>query len=268
MESIFDKRNSNSLIEFLKEYSNLVDIDLAKACDLALSAIKYYRGSVIARDEVRHLQEIEKLWFDSLEIGKPDYDLYNDPYIVSDLWACWVIYSRRTVLSVKPIIETVDSIVDLGCGFGYTTAGLKELYPEADVYATQFKESDQFKIAQKIGFERGFSVFPSIKEIGKEKIDLIFASEYFEHIQNPVEHLTEMLISVKPDFIVTANAFGSKSMGHFNEYLHDGKIISNKAIGRIFSKTLREFGYIKIKTKYWNDRPAFWKISPDLEVSK
>lgn len=264
MESIFNKRNNDSLIEFLNDYSKIVEIDLKKAYELATSAIKYYKGSVIHRDQVRHLQEIEKAWYDSLIDGKPNYDLYNDRYIVSDLWACWVIYSRNTVLSVKPIIETVDSIVDLGCGFGYTTAGLKELYPEAKVYATQFKDSDQFKIAKKIGKERGFSVFPSIKETKKKKIDLVFASEYFEHIQNPVEHLTEIIESLKPDFIVTANAFGSKSMGHFNEYIHEGNTVGNKAIGRIFSKRLRDFGYSKIKTKYWNDRPAFWKISSDL----
>ena len=88
--------------------------------------------------------------------------------------------------------------------------------------------------------------------------DLIFASEYFEHVSDPINHLNHIINNVKPRSFIIANAFGSKSIGHFDEYEANGDKVSNKAIGRLFNKSLREAGYQMMKTKLWNNRPSIW----------
>ena len=64
------------------------------------------------------------------------------------------------------------TVLDLGCGFGYTTAALKEIYPRAEVIGTNLRGTSQYKVSSAIGKQRNFSVKDSIP-----KADLIFASE-------------------------------------------------------------------------------------------
>ena len=51
-------------------------------------------------------------------------------------------------------------------------------------------------------------------------------------------------------------------MGHFNYYIHNGELIENKKIGRLFNKTLREANYKQLKTGFWNNRPNVWRYEP------
>lgn len=101
--------------------------------------------------------------------------------------------------------------------------------------------------------ERGFSLAPDVQKLSR-KIDLVFASEYFEHIEKPVEHLIDVLNAVSPKYLVIANSFGTTSVGHFFSDKRAGRQVS-----RVFNAALREHGYEKVKTKCWNDRPTFWK---------
>ena len=265
MESIFKKTNKAALQEYIAECTKHTDIDHEIAINLALNAVKYYSGNKSVRSELRLFQELENKWYKSLEDCQPDYSVYNEKYYLSDVWACWVIYSRKYLLGIssdkslatkddhgnwynkKSIVQDmvdVKSVADIGCGFGYTTAGLKEIFPDADVYGTNIEESVQYKIALEFGKKYGFTVAPSI-----DKADLIFASEYFEHFESPIDHLLYIIKTANPKYLIIANAFNSKSLGHFDQYKYDAKLYDGKQISRLFNKTLRNLGYEKVYTK-------------------
>jgi SAM-dependent methyltransferase len=270
LDSIFDRTGDTDLRDYLKLCSAFQPIDIDEAQRLTLTAMRYYKGDLKLRDILVTGQELEKNWYASLEKGKPDYSVYGHDFFIGEIWTCWIIYSRKYLLALKSnkvlgndksIVEVISpkiaTAVDLGCGFGYTTAGLKELFPAATVYGTNLPDTLQFKVATAIGVQRSFTIVPDISHI-KTNIDLVFASEYFEHIQRPVEHLLKIIHHGKPRVFILANSFGSRSVGHFTNFLHGNATISNKLVGRLFNKTLRENGFKAVRTKLWNNRPSIW----------
>ncbi len=261
MDSIFDKHTKEDLREFIARWPEQVNAD--EAFERACAALKYYGSSKHDREEKRPSQELEARWYESIERNAPDYGVYSEPLFLSDIWACWKLYSRKYVLAVRALGLSVGSVVDLGCGFGYTTAALKELYPSADVFGTNFEGSPQWKFAAELGKERGFSLAPDVQKLNKQ-IDLVFASEYFEHIENPVEHLCGVLTVCQPKYLVIANAFGTVSVGHFVKYKYRDSLgldvaIDGKHVGKVFNQALRGDGYTRVETGFWNDRPAVWR---------
>ena len=272
MESIFNLRSKEALLEFIEKWAAIdPSIDKEKAFSLAMNAVRYYGGGKAARAALRPFQEQETRWYESLAEGTPDYEsAYGSQYIMSDLWACWVRYSSDYLKRIREhILPSVDmkqvsTVLDLGCGISYATAGLKELFPAADVYGTNFEGGIQWKFAQAFSAKRGFSVVSDVHKLGRN-VDFVLASEYFEHIEDPVAHLIDILKTCDPKYIVTANAFGTTAIGHFIDYkfLHDIGLfetrLEGKAISRLFNKTLRNFGYEKVETKCWNGRPNFWR---------
>lgn len=234
----------------------------------ATRAIKYYNAPKQRRFEELHA--LEDRWYQSLANGTPDFAVYDDDLILADVWACWVVYSRgylKTIQAEKSLftrsivsdIGDVSSVVDLGCGVGYTTAALKHIFPNADVYGTNIEGTKQYKVAQENGRIYNFKVRPSVHQI-EAKGSLLFASEYFEHFQKPIDHLIEVLNIIEPCCLILANSFASKSVGHFDVYDDRGVIYGNRQISRIFNKELAQLGYTKIKTKCWNDRPSYFKL--------
>ena len=261
MDSIFDKHTKEHLREFIAAWPEQVNAD--EAFERACAALRYYGGSKHDREETRPSQELETRWYESLERGAPDYGVYSEPLFLSDIWACWKLYSRKYVQAVRTINLSVGSVVDLGCGFGYTTAALKELYPSADVFGTNFEDCPQWKFASALGKERGLSLAPDVQKLNRQ-IDLVFASEYFEHIESPVGHLHGVLDVCRPKYLVLANAFGTISVGHFVKYKYRDSLgldgaIDGKHIGKVFNQALRSTGYARVKTGFWNDRPAVWQ---------
>lgn len=268
--SIFSRTKDQDLAEYLNLCNTFRPMDFKTAYRTALASIRYYKGDEKMRDMLVAGHTLENRWYASLEAGTPDYSVYDDDFFISDVWACWITYSRKYLLSLiaggmltdggsiqQMIAPHVTSVVDLGCGFGYTTAGLKELFPAASVYGTNIEGTLQFKVGSYVGKGAGFTIVPEIKAIDGGT-DLVFASEYFEHIQRPIDHLNEVLVVGRPKYLILANAFGSRSVGHFNEYLVGDGAVSNKLIGRMFNGVLRDAGYSLAKTKLWNNRPSFW----------
>ena len=268
MESVFSKIKKEDFYELVSRCEKYINIDVDKAYRAAKEHIDSHKtNNNRVSNDYNIVKLLENKWYNSLN-SSPDYSVYNDPYYICDIWVCWVLYSRKSLLSInsdKSLITTsvldyigsTKTVVDVGCGFGYTTACLKELFNNADVYGTNLKESYQFNIAQEFGKKHNFKVLDNAKRL--KNVDVVFASEYFEHIINPIEHAYEIIQSCKPRFMIIANGFNGIAIGHFHKYIHQGKEYGAYDMSRMFGKAMRMMGYKKLKTKIWNSRPNVWE---------
>lgn len=265
--SILDKISEDHLREYLEKCSHFVNIDVDAAIKLTKQFIKKHRGENVPYEDIKHMADLENKWYDSLTQNKPDYSVYSDPYYYCEVWLCWKNYSRRYLKeisnhksfftkSISDDMSNVKTVIDLGCGFGYTTIGLKEIFPSAKVYGTNIKDTPQYSIAKTFEKENGIVIIEDYTDI---ETDLIFASEYFEHFEKPIEHLTDVLEKTNPKYMLIANTFNGKAIGHFDSYVHSNKKYDGKTINKMFNNTLRQFGYEKMEINCWNNRPNYWK---------
>jgi SAM-dependent methyltransferase len=260
---ILDEKPQKALYNFLWKCTELRGVDVALVSEVATQTIKYLRGRSADRAQMRIAQVLEQRWYASLDAGSPDWSVYNTDYYMGELWACWIVYSRGYLRSLyrAGIVEDLSGIrgvVDLGCGFGYTTAALKEMFPSATVVGTNLEGTVQIELARRIAARAHFSIVPDIKDIATP-VNFVFASEYFEHILEPILHLQEVIQRLQPRAFIIANAFGTRSIGHFDYYNVDGHPLDAKKTSKKFNDTLRLNGYSKVKTGLWNNRPTYWK---------
>ncbi len=265
--SILDEIGKNSLKKYLTNCNAYCSIDPERAFELILDLIKNHKGDYVPPEKLKEMRILENRWYKSLTDGNPDYSVYADPFYFCDVWLCWITYSRKYlkeiqnpkslfINSIVADMKNVNTVLDLGCGFGYTTAGLKEIFPNSDVIGTNLAGTSQYYMATDLGNEHNFKV---IDGYAKVKTDLIFASEYFEHIQNPIDHIQDVIKETSPRYLIIANTFTSDAIGHFKEYDYNGQKFAGKQMSMMFNKTLKNLGYEKVKTKCWNNRPTYWK---------
>ena len=266
------KKKPNELLDgFLEEYNLVEKINVGKARDMISKTLKYYNTK---EPNGCYTEELESKWYDDLERGKTNYSLYNTKYYFTDLWCCWKIYSRiylRTLIqenglndcqTIKSGLGRIRCILDLGCGIGYTTASLKQIFKGANVYGTNIEGTGQWKFCKHMSKKYSFNLIPNISKI-KAPVDLVFASEYFEHIENATDHLLDIIDTLSPKYFYVANSFGTHAIGHFREYRH-GKgtlfpcSIPHKKISRRFNLMLAT-QYERLKINAWNNKPALWK---------
>jgi len=208
-------------------------------------------------DKPGPLKQIERKWYESLAAGKPDYSLYSLPVYIAETYFCWDGYSRKyakMLPTIKGKLGPVRSIVDLGAGHGFSSLALANAFPGASVTATNLPTSVQWAMAEKI---RG-SAFRLAPKAPKAKVDMIFASEYFEHFDHPLDHLEEVLGLCQPRIAVVANAFTAKATGHFDRYTVGGASVDGKTASKRFNDHMRAQGYAKLETGFWNNRPVVW----------
>ena len=245
---------NESAINGVDKFIGLLEGHCAVPGDLKSEIIRHLKG------EGQKTHELENRWYASLAEGEPDYSVYEEPYYFADIWACWALYSRKYLLEIQrkiaPNIKRAEAVLDLGCGFGYTTRALAEIFPDAVVTGTNIENTEQFRVASALGKDYGFQI--SETYAGTDA-DLLFASEYFEHFLEPLKHLIEILKETKPKYILFANTFSSPAIGHFTEYRHDGRAFTGKQISRMFAQTLKFYGFAPQKTGCWNNKPAYWK---------
>lgn len=235
-------------------------IDLDKAELYLKDLVKYYNSKKDERNIYIPLLDIEKLWYEKLQNGVIDYSVYSSPYYFVDLIACYWIYSRNYIKSIKPYFKErkISSVMDLGCGLGLTSIDFKIFFNKANVYATNIKDTPQWYYLEETMPEYNVNIVDEDK-MQPLGIDLIFASEYFEHFITPIEHLIEVVKKYTPKYFVIANSFNTKSIGHFINYMHLGMTIPQDKISRMFNAELRLLGYKKEKANIWNDKPSIWK---------
>lgn len=267
-QSLLRTPTSRLFEDFIKECA-IVGIDVRKVYPVAKAMLSHASESTRHNADTDMLtKRLELRWYESIKQGEPDYGVYSDDEYLAEAWYCWAKYSREYLRALtSPKLEgdrapsdvfSPSRIADIGCGVGYTTACLKEMWPRAEVVGTNVEGSKQAALVARMARCRGYKLeCGGLDKVGK--VDLVFASEYFEHFYEPLAHLTEVLDYLAPEVVVTANAFTSRSTGHFPEYLIDGEIVSNKRVTRRFTQAMNERGYQRVLFDVWNGRPVIWQ---------
>lgn len=259
--AILDARPAALFPKFLDACRSL-GLDVAAVERRSRLTVDHLSGNAARRrSEMADWQELERRWYEALEAGRTDWSVYESDWYLAELWACWVVYSRTYLRSVftSGIFEDlgiVHRVVDLGCGIGITTAALKQMFDGAEVVGTNIDGTVQTKIARWFGREFDFRV---VDRAAFSQTDLVFASEFFEHIEEPVAYLRDVVATLSPRALVVANSFGARSIGHFPRYEVDGRSFVGRTISRRFNDELRLLGYEKMEMGLWNDRPSYWK---------
>lgn len=265
---VLDDDPKTSLLRFLDACS-AANFDARRIGRIARETIAHLRGSKMQREASAELQTLERRWYASLDVGKPDYSVYAEPDYLGELWACWFAYSKTYLRAMRRIVMTprgsipddlapARRVIDLGCGFGYTTLALRGLFPDAMVYGTNLLDTPQGAVARALVIPCGVGLCETLSPV-LAPADLVFASEYFEHFERPVDHLVEVVNALQPRALLIANTFNADSIGHFRTYVVNGERMPGPAASRAFNAWLREHGYVQSVTKMWNNRPTYWK---------
>ena len=262
---LIDQPPNKAVYQFIQRYSQYQNINKNIALAIITQALKHYKAT--KSNPVEHsgyLHNLELRWYEALSQGNIDYGIYDDDYYFTDLWVCWAMYSRQylKILQKNPIVTQyltdIKSIIDLGCGIAYTTAALKEYFPHCKIYGTNLPDTKQFDFCQRISDIYNFDILTTPEDV-KHDIDLVVASEYFEHFENPVEELNKVIKSLNPKFLFLANSFNTYSLGHFVTHIFEGKELPAKAMSKVFNEKLKtEYGYKQIDANIWNNKPSFW----------
>jgi 2-polyprenyl-3-methyl-5-hydroxy-6-metoxy-1,4-benzoquinol methylase len=244
--NILDEKPRILRDNFVSDYCSIFGVNK----DLALQYIKTQEKFTEMTDD----------WYHYLNQGDivKAYEVYNHDYYFTDLWTCFATYSRGYIRNVRKMFqfEQNSTIVDLGCGVALTTAALKQTYPTSRVIGTNIPDTKQWKFAQHMSSKYGFELQSKLQG----KVDVVFASEYFEHIESPMEHIDDLIYNSKPKYFIIANAFNTRSIGHFKTYVHNGTNIDQSMISRLFNDRLRSHGYIKEKMPFFNNKPNVWRL--------
>jgi hypothetical protein len=262
------------LDDFLDLYNSFYKIDKTYAIKVINDTKRYYQNP----NEIKipkYVAKLQNAWYLSMIEENYDYSVYDDEYYFTDIFCCWDIYSRKYLNTLKKpnllnmtyktsiydfIKDEVNTVVDLGNGLGLSTAYLKQIFNKANVYGTNLSDTKQWPITNKIGSLYNFKMIEDEKEL--KNIDFLFASEYYEHIQDCIDDIEELFKVNKPKIMYLANSFNTKSVGHFTHYKSKKyeNYIDQSAISRKFNKTIRDNGYVNVKTKNWNNKPTLWLL--------
>jgi SAM-dependent methyltransferase len=253
---------------FLRSCADLGTVDCRVVAASAREAIARIRGRDPAGAPPGPSRQLEALWYASVAAGAPDYGVYTTDAYLGDLWACWALGSRGYLRalaaprSVPPAgfrhhLGPARVIVDLGCGTGLTTAALRELFPASVVVGTNLPGTAQWALAKQSAALHGFRLATTL-DTCPAPADLVFASEYFEHWEAPLDHLADVLAALRPRALLTANTFQSPGIGHFPRYRLAGATASGRATATAFAERLRAAGYTRVPTQFWNQRPTYW----------
>lgn len=234
---------------FIHEYKTIHDVSETEAASLLKSGVLFKR--------------LTEEWYDKLESGENAYRVYDDDYYFVDIFNCYATYSREYIKRIVKspayqLIKDSKSFVDIGCGLSYSTCALKQILPQAKGYAINLKNTKQWSFCERMSETYDFNLIESVHDI-KHDVDFVFASEYFEHIRNPVKHFQEIVNAIHPEYFIIANAFNTWSIGHYKTYEYDNTTVEQSKISRLFNRYIRLSGYEKVNCNIWNNKPTIWK---------
>lgn len=255
-KSVFDKIKN-------EDFKELVLI--AKKYKKELNAKHLYKQWLVGSPNVEAL--INK-WLLSLENNSPDFSIYCDDAYLNDVFACWKNFSRKNLILIKRYFENknkqkIKYVLDMGCGIGYTTLALSEIFPEAIIYGENLKDTLQYSVMKEVSANnKNIKIVDEKSFLTKvPKVDILICFEFFEHLQEPIDMMITLLEKYMPKYFIFANSFTTlHAAGHFSVYYYNGEEYTGKEISRLFNKIAKEkFGYVEVKTGFWNNRPKIYK---------
>lgn len=247
-------------LSLIEPFYELCNKPMTGYVELTRQLIKHYRVG-----GPNPLEFLLTQWMESRNNREPNYSVYGSPYYLAEGYACWAIYSRTALRNIRKRKQDlfgneVQSILDIGNGIGLSTVNLREIFPDAEIYANNFEDSEQWKINQQLQKQCDFTLLNEDIE-SLVPVDLLFASEYFEHIRYPIEHLEQLIEQINPKYMIIGNSFNTIGIGHFEYYYHHGREIHESKMSRMFNKYLRNHGYELMKPTFFNNTPAVWTRS-------
>jgi len=196
------------------------------------------------------------------------HESYQNLFYLYCATVCYFDYSKGAVRFLeinKDKLPGINRILDLGAGNGLTSMHLSEAF-NCTVYYNQLDGIQ--KIFAKELFMRykpNCVILPEDKNFIKTRgdIDLVFASDFFEHLEYPVNFLENVIKRTNPKYITTCNAFTAPHPDHIQKYKYqeDNESyieIEPKQMSRFFSKKMRDNGY-EVYLSGWHCRPYIWR---------
>ncbi len=248
--------SSSEIFEKTKKKDFKQLLDLASNIKTDLNTDLLYEDYINGNPSLDKLQSV---WYDN----NYDFSVYDSDYYLAEAFRCWKDYScrylklfRRFVQNNLDMFNDISSVVDIGCGIAYSSIALKCIFPNAKVFGTNLSSTLQYKLDKLVtSFTDCIIVNGNLNANDGRHCDILFASEFFEHIHHPIDELIALINVYTPHYIIFANTFNQPAIGHFNEYFYRSQKLCGKQVGRLFSKTLKENGYIKVNTNFYNSRP-------------
>ena len=255
---VFSKIGKNDFLEILCEVNAIQPIN-----------VDYLYLQWLANNPI--LSEMQEYWQSTLNADEPDYSIYSKEAYLNEVFLCWREYSRRYLKLLDKWLEKencpidrydIKKVLDLGCGLAFTTIGLKAIFPNAECYGTNEPFSVQILYDKYITKEfDGIHIVDDNFGVSGE-VDVVFASEFFEHLQNPIEFLNRIIRQYKPKYIIFANTFTNMAIGHFYKYQYNGQVVDRERLPMLFSKCLKYNNYVKVETNFYNNRPnVYMRVS-------
>jgi 2-polyprenyl-3-methyl-5-hydroxy-6-metoxy-1,4-benzoquinol methylase len=174
-----------------------------------------------------------------------------------------ILKNRKRLFERKMIDEqtcndwnNTNSIIDLGAGIGLSTFDLSEEFINSEIYYHNLK-GNQFDFAEKLLKDTKVELIENYDNIGN--IDIILAFDYFEHFENPIEELRNVIEKLQPKYIIESSDFSHAFIGHYENYIYNNERIHHKKFKKIFNTEIEKYYKLHPVSDYcWNKEPRVW----------
>jgi hypothetical protein len=201
--------------------------------------------------------ELDNWWYDHYK----DFSRYTSWHYLYAGLNCFDSFSKPCATYAKQYLgdRKIKTIVDVGAGIGLSTMLLADLFPSARVYYNNIVPSLQadFFEAHKHYCSNPPQAVTEKDLLGHGPFDMLFASEYFEHFEEPMKQTHFLLDQVGFKYLIVNNSFNVKAYGHFNEYEGDDSL-TPREMSKLWLRNAR-CEYKELTVKCWNGRPKIFE---------
>lgn len=219
-----------------------------KAIDFILDKTKLSEEEL--KEEVKQLNVIWQS--DNINTNLSFYDSYVYCYETIN---CFKVYTKDNINKVRDVLKkaNVKSILDFGAGIGLSSLYLKEKFPNSSVYYYNIGTLQQ-NILKNLDSLNNITPITTLLST-----DVFCAFDVFEHFQNPINEIKNILDVFQYKYLVFNNVFNySDAIGHYKIYSHSNIEFNGEEINNFFNKYLEDhYNYKLIYTD--NKELTIWK---------
>lgn len=239
-----------------------------------LSLLSEFLGRPVTIEECKQaeLDQTEQ-WYSS---GQTDFSVYaHEKSLLAcasyTIWQSLVHVERPTkYLRDHGFRVPVKNVVDHGCGLGFSTLLLGQLYPRARVIGTNVPgvqmEFNRFLLSK---FSPRNVELIDERELDDLRLDRVYllCLEVFEHFKKPLVELRHLIELLRPVMFAESSSFAVRATGHFDEYDFDGDLLPNTRLpSDRFNTSIKSLGYERQPACLPTHR-QFW-YRPRLYITK